>query len=175
MASLVDGYCLLLGISHNLGLLLKTADDTVNGIEEILLAHRLAVMSRGDKCRLIAHVSDVGTRESRCLTSQEVDVQCLISLHGFEMHLEDCLTLVEVGQIDVYLSVESSCAHQSRVEHVGTVGGGKDNHTAIGAEAVHLGEQGIQSVFALVVASHGRVLASCSSHGVDLVDEDNTR
>ena len=42
-----------------------------------------------------------------------------------------------------------------------------------GAESVHLGEQCVERVFALVVASHGRILAACSSHGVDFVDEDD--
>ena len=74
----------------------------------------------------------------------------------------------------MYLTIETACTQQSRVEHVGTVGGCQCDDAAIGAEAVHLGQQGVQRVLALVVAAHGGVLRTGTAHGVNLVDEDNT-
>ena len=91
------------------------------------------------------------------------------------MYLEDGFSFTQVGQVDIDLTVETSGTQQSRVEHIGTVRGCEDDHTAVGAEAVHLGEQGIQGVLTFIVTAHGGVLRTGSSHSINLIDEDDTR
>ena len=56
------------------------------------------------------------------------------------MHLEDLDTILQFGQIDVNLTVETTSTKQSLVEDIGTVGGSEDDDARVGAEAVHLGE-----------------------------------
>ena len=58
---------LLLG-SHHLGLLFQSADNTVNGIQEILLAHRFRITTSGNQGRLVTHIGDIGSRETRRLS-----------------------------------------------------------------------------------------------------------
>ena len=64
MPRLVDGYRPLLGLRHHLRLLLQSANDAVYGIEEVLLAHLLAVEAGSNQGCLVADVGNVGTRES---------------------------------------------------------------------------------------------------------------
>ena len=132
-------------------------------------------MACGNQGGLVAHVGNVGSREAGCLTGQEVDIDRLVGLHGFQVYGEDLLALVEVGQVYVYLAVEASGTQQGRVEHVGTVGGGQGDDAAVRSKAVHLGQECVQRVFALVVAAHGGVLRAGTSDGVDFVDKYNTR
>ena len=89
------------------------------------------------------------------------------------MDSEYSLALGQVGQVNVYLTVEAACAEQCLVEHIDTVGGGKDDDAGVGAEAVHLGKEGVECILALIIASHARVLAACAAYGVDFVDKDN--
>ena len=89
------------------------------------------------------------------------------------MYLEDFLALAQVGQVNMYLTVETAGTQQGIVKHIHTVGGSKDNDTAIGSEAIHLGEQGIQRVLTLIVTAHGRILGSGTAYGVDFVDEND--
>ena len=91
------------------------------------------------------------------------------------MNQEYGFPLAEVGEVYVYLAVEAARTQQSLVEDVHAVGGGQYDHAAVGAEAVHLGEQLIERVLALVVAAHRRVLAAGAAHGVYLVDKDDGR
>ena len=91
------------------------------------------------------------------------------------MHLEDGLALGQVGKIYMYLAVETSGTQQSLVEHISPVGGRHDDDTRVGTEAVHLGKQGIEGILALVVSSHGRILAARTSHGIDLINENDAR
>ena len=140
-----------------------------------MFLHHFLVVTCRNKCCLVTNVCYVGTRESWCLTCQLVYVEILIYLHRLQVHLEYRPALVEVGQINIYLSVETSCTQQCRVEHIYTVCRCKDYDTAVRAEAVHLGEQGIQRILAFVVAAHRRVLGTGTSYCVNLVDEDDTR
>ena len=175
MAGLVDGYRAFLLLGHHLGLLLQSANDAVHGIEEVLLAHFLTVMAGSYQRGLVAHIGNIGTRETRRLAGQEIHIKVLVKLQGLQVYVEHLAALVQVGQIDVYLAVEASGAHQCRVEHVGAVGGSQRDDAAVGAEAVHLRQQGVQRVLTLVVAAHGGVLAAGTPHGVYLVNEDDAR
>ena len=63
---------------------------------------------------------------------------------------------------------------QRRVEHVRSVGGRDEDDALVRFEAVHLDEQLIQRLLALVVAA-AEAGAAMTADGVDLVDEDDAR
>ena len=92
--------------------------------------------------------------------------------HLAHMHLQDLLAAqdVRVGHDD--LAVEAAGAQQRRIEHVGAVGGGDQDHALIRLEAVHLDQQLVEGLLALVVAA-AEARAAMPADGVDLVDEDD--
>ena len=87
---------------------------------------------------------------------------------------EDLLAAVDVGARNDDLAVEAARAQQRRVEHVGTVGRGDDDDAFIGLEAVHLDQQLVESLLALVIAV-AEAGAAMAADGVDFVDEDDAR
>ena len=175
MTGLMDGDAALLLLGHHLGLLLQTTDDTVDGIEEILFAYFLTVMTGGNQRGLVADIGDIGSREAGRLTGEEVDINRLVNLQWFQMYQEYLLTFVQVWQVYMDLTVETARTEQGRVEHVSTVGGSKDNDTAVGTKTVHLREQGVQRVLTLVVTTHRGVTATRTAHSIDLINEDDAR
>ena len=88
------------------------------------------------------------------------------------MDLQNALAPAHVRPRDNHPPVEAARPQQRRVEHVGAVGGGHQNDALIGVEAVHLDEQLIQRLLALVVPA-SQAGAAVAAHGVDLVDEDD--
>ena len=80
----------------------------------------------------------------------------------------------DVGPIDQHVAVEAAGAEQGGVERFGPVGGGHDDDAAVGAEAVHLDEQRVERLLALVVAADLAAAAGLAQ-GVELVDEDDAR
>ena len=90
------------------------------------------------------------------------------------VHLEDLVAPGEVRGVDLDLAVEAAGAQQRGVEHVGSVGGGDQDDAAAHVEAVHLDEQLVEGLLALVVAA-AHAGAAVATHGVDLVDEDDGR
>ena len=173
VSGFVDGNGALFLLRHDARLLLQTADDAVDSVEEVLFRDRLAVVAGGDECGFVADVGDVGTGKSGSLTCQQFDVKTVLEFEGREMHFENGHTFRQVGQINVDLSVETSGTQQRLVEHIDAVGGGQNNHSGVGAEAVHFGEQLIEGVFAFVVATEAHAFGARTSHGVDFVDEDD--
>ncbi len=81
---------------------------------------------------------------------------------------------LEVGTVDGDLAIEATRAQQGRVQDVGPVGGGDHDDPAGGVEAVHLDQQLVEGLFALVVAA-AHAGTAMAADGVDLVDEDDGR
>ena len=81
---------------------------------------------------------------------------------------------LQVRAVDRDLPVEAAGAQQRRVEDVGPVGGGDQDDAALDVEAVHLDEQLVEGLLALVVAA-AEAGAAVPADGVDLVDEDDGR
>ena len=79
-----------------------------------------------------------------------------------------------VGAIDDDLAVEAPGAQQRRVEDVGPVGGRDHDDVVLHLEAVHLDEQLVERLLALVVAA-AEAGAAVAADGVDLVHEDDAR
>src|SRR4051812_31638698 len=77
-----------------------------------------------------------------------------------------------VGAVDDDLAVEAARAQQRGVEDVGTVGGGDQDDVVLHLEAVHLDEQLVERLLALVVTA-AEAGAAVAPDGVDLVHEDD--
>ena len=81
---------------------------------------------------------------------------------------------LHVGAVEDDLAVEPAGAQERRVEDVGAVGGGDDDHVGVGVEAVHLDEDLVEGLLALVVRA-AEAGAALAADRVDLVDEDDAR
>ena len=88
--------------------------------------------------------------------------------------LEDLLATLDVGPIEDDLAVEPARSQQRRVEDVRSVRGGHDDHVRVRVEAVHLDEDLVQGLLALVVRA-AEAGAALATDRVDLVDEDDAR
>ncbi len=90
------------------------------------------------------------------------------------MNLEDLLAADDIGVRHHDLAIETAGSQQRRVEHVWAVGRGDQDHALIGLEAVHLDEQLVEGLLALVIAA-AEPGAAMAADRVDLVDEDDAR
>ena len=171
MAGLVVGHDLLLVLGEHGGLLLLAGDDHVDGLGEVLLGHAVAAEAHGAQGGLVDDVGEVGSRGARRGLGDAGQVDGALHLDVVGVDLEDGLAAGEVGQLDGDAAVKAAGAQQGRVEGLGAVGGGQDDDALVVVEAVHLGEQLVQGLLALVVGVEGAVAPL--AHGVDLVDEDD--
>ena len=172
VARFVVRYALLLERGDNRALLLDAADYAVHCIQEVLALDLLLAPARGGQGRFVADVGYVRAAEARGVLRHECDVEVRIQLEALEVDLEDLLALLELGQVHMDLTVETAGAHQGLIQNVGAVGGGEHYHSAVGSEAVHLGEELVKGVLAFVVSTETCVLAAGAADCVYFVDED---
>ncbi len=78
----------------------------------------------------------------------------------------------EVRPVDHDLPVETARPEERGVEDVRAVGGGEHDDPALRIEAVHLDEELVEGLLALVVAA-SKARAALPAYGVDLVHEDD--
>ena len=88
------------------------------------------------------------------------------------MDLEDGQAAAQVGARDDDATVEAARAQQRGIQHVGAVGRRDQDHALVALEAVHLHEQLVQRLLALVVTA-AEAGAAMTPDRVDLVDEDD--
>ena len=90
--------------------------------------------------------------------------------------LEDLAAAVLVGRRHGDAAVEAAGPQQRGVEHLGPVGRPDHDHGLVGLEAVHLGEDLVERLLALVVAAEPGVAGRARpADRVELVDEDDRR
>ena len=105
----------------------------------------------------------------------EVDVG--VERHLADVDLEDRLAAGAVGRLDGHAAVEAPRPQQRLVEHVRPVRRADHDDADGRVEAVHLGEDLVKRLLALVVAAAEAAGARSAraADGVELVDEDDRR
>ncbi len=145
----------------------------IDRLLEVALEHlRRVVAGRRQRC-LVHHLGQIGPDHAGGPPRHHVEVDVGGEAHGLRVHAQDRAPPLDRGPIDHHLAIEPSGPHQGRVEDLGPVGGGHDHDAGLGIEAVHLGEELVQRLLALVVRPHGGQTAARLSDRVNLVDEDD--
>src|SRR5689334_7470508 len=88
------------------------------------------------------------------------------------MHAQDLGASLAIRRVNHDRAVESAGSEQSGVENVRAIGGGEDDDAFGARKAIHLGQDLIQRLLALVVSAQC-VRATSTADGVDLVDEND--
>ena len=172
VADLVVGGDQALLLAHHPGLLLGAGDHAHDPLLELVHRDLAVAGAGGQQRRLVDQVGEVGAGEAGGLAGQRVEVDLLGQRLAAGVDLEDLLAALAVGAVDDDLAVEAAGPQQRRVEDVGPVGGGDQDDVVLHLEAVHLDQQLVQRLLALVVtAAHAG--AAVAADGVDLVHEDD--
>ena len=161
-------------IGHDHGFALGTHHDLVFGQLEFLHLDHTFTSTRSEQRSLVHQVGQVRTREPRSTASNHRRFNIITHRHLAHVHGQNLLATTDIGQAHHHLTVEATRAQQSRVQHVRTVGGGDHNDAVIHLEAVHLHQQLVEGLLALVVTT-AHAGATVTTDRIDFVDEDDAR
>ena len=170
----VIGGQFLLGLRHRGVAAFRAHHDLVLGVFEFGHGDEPLVAPRRQQRRLVDEVHQVGAGKARRAARQHLEIDIRRQRHLAHMHLEDLLAADDVGVRHDDLAVETARTQQRRIEHVRTVGRGDEDDALIGLEAVHLDEQLVERLLALVIAA-AKACAAMAADRVDFVDEDDAR
>ena len=176
VACFVVGGVALFFVGHQERAALGTHAELVAGFFKVEHRDFLVVEPRGEEGCFVHQVLEVCTGKSRCSLRDGLHVHVVIERHLalFQVHLQDFFAALEVGESHHNLAVKAARAEQCLVEHVGAVGGGNQDDAFVRGKAVHFHEQLVQGLFAFVVTAT-ETCATLATHGIDFVDEQNTR
>ena len=133
------------------------------------------VAPRGEERRLVDEVGQVSADHSRRRGGERAEIDLGGKRYRPRVDAKDRLAAGPVGRLDGDAPVEAAGAQQRRVEDLGPVRGGDDDHARARVEAVHLGENLVERLLALVVAARdvGAAGGTRATDRVELVDEDD--
>src|SRR5205814_8836209 len=103
---------------------------------------------------------------------QDVEIYVVGNGNLLHVHAEHFLAAAHIRQADNHAAVEAPGAKERRVQHVGPVGGCDENDAVVRFEAVHLDQELLQGLLALVVAA-AQASAATAADRVDFVDADD--
>ena len=174
MAALVIGHGELVARGDDGVLALITGDDRLDGFFHIALGDDLAVVLDGGNGGLVDDVRQfrAGAAARRAGDLRIIDVR--LGLHVLGVYAQNRLASRQIGQLDGDSAVETTRTQQRLVQNFRAVGRRQNDDALARVKAVHLGEQLVERLLALVVAAHARVVAALAD-GVDFVDEDDAR
>ena len=172
VADFVVGDDLFFVLGDAAALPLRSGDDSRDRFLELDHADHLLVGASGEDGRFIDEVGQVGAAEARRLPRQHVEVDGRVEGLVPRVDVEDLAAALDVGPVEGDVAVESSRSQKRRVEDVRPVGGSDHDHVGVGVESVHLDQELVQRLLALVVAT-AQPGASLAADGVDLVHEDD--
>ena len=174
VAALVVGGDLLLVLADDAALAARAADHAVDRLLERFAGDDRAVLPGGEQRGLVDDVGQIGAGHTDGALGQTFEVGVLRDRLALRVHPQDRAATGQVGVADRDLPVEPARTQQRGVEDVGPVGGRDQDDALPLAEAVHLDQELVEGLLALVVtaAEAGTALAA---DRVDLVDEDDAR
>ena len=124
---------------------------------------------------LVDEVREVGADHPGRRRGDRAEVDIGTERHRAGVHLQDLEPTLPVRRLHDDAPVEPAGPQQRLVEHVRAVRRRQHDHAAVGAEAVHLGEDLVERLLALVVAAEARAAAARAADGIELIDEDDRR
>jgi hypothetical protein len=145
-------------------------------VGQVRHAHAVVAAARGQQRGLVGEVREIGADHPRRRGGEGAEVDIAAQRNRSRVDLEDLAPPVAVGRLHRHAPVEAARAQQRRVQDLGPVGRAEHDDRVAGLEAVHLGEDLVERLLALVVRAHhaGRALARAADR-VELVDEDDRR
>ena len=174
MAGLVVGRVAALFLRHDHGLPLRAHHDLVLGALEVVHLDQTLVAAGGEQRRLVHQVGQIGAGHAGRAARQDVRLHIGRHRHLAHVHHENLLAAADIRQRHHHLAVEAARAQQRGIEHVGTVGRGDHDHARVALEAVHLHQQLVQRLLALVVAA-AQAGAALAADRIDFIDEHDAR
>ena len=153
---------------------MRSGNDLHHGLIQILCGNHLPLLPDGQNGSLIQKILQVRTGETGRGQGNGLQVHLFIQPLIPGINLEDVLPALDVGRTHINLPVKPAGAHQGGVQNVLPVGGCQDNDAFVFLESIHLHQELVEGLLALIVSA-AQARASAAADGVDLIDEDDWR
>mmetsp|Transcript_5597 Transcript_5597/g.13952 ORF Transcript_5597/g.13952 Transcript_5597/m.13952 type:complete len:948 (-) Transcript_5597:529-3372(-) len=151
-----------------------TLREAVHARVHVARADGGAARAHRRQLRLVHNVGQVRAHQARQVARQLQQVH--VGRHALvaQVQVQDLVPPLGVGLGHAHLAVKAARAHERGVQQVRAVGGADEHDARVGREAVHLGQQLVQRLLALLVHLAAAVsLGALEAQRVQLVHKDD--
>ena len=174
VAALVVGNRGALGFGHHATLALRSGNHALHRFLDLVHRNHRTMTAGSQQCRLIEQVRQVGAGKANGHLGELLKLNVLVHRLVLGVHAQDLLAALYVWTVDRNLTVKTAGTQQRRIQNVGAVGGGDQDDRLALLKTVHLDQQLVERLLALVVAA-AQAGSALTSHGINLIDEDDRR
>src|SRR5262249_10453930 len=139
---------------------------------EIMHRNNLLVVASGVERGLIDKVGQIGAGESGSAASDDRNINVFAERNLARVDGQDAFASLHVGTVDDHAAVKTPGTKQRRVQHIGPVGRGDQDHAVVRFKTVHFDQQLVECLFALVVPA-AKSRAAMASDCVNFVNEND--
>ena len=153
MTSFVISDQTLAALSHDTVFLFGTDHDSLDGITDFVIADFSELTTGGQDRGFVQQVGEVSTRVTGGTTRHLVEVDIFRQRLAASMNAQNLQTTGVVRAIDRDLTIKATRTHQGCIKHIRTVGRRNDDDACVALKAIHLGEELVEGLLALVIAT----------------------
>ena len=161
-----------LPFGHHHALALRTHQNFVFGLFEILHFHQTRIAPGGHQSSFVAQIGQVGAGHTGCATGDHTGVHVLGDGHLAHVHIQNLLATTNIGQGHIHLAVKATRAEQCSIQNVRTVGRSDHDDADVGLKTIHLHQHLVQGLLALVVSA-AQTGATLATDRVNFIDKDD--
>ena len=174
MAALVVGNRGALGLGHHATLALRTGNHALHRFLDLVHRDHGTMAAGSQQRRLVEQICQIGAGEANGHMGELLKLHVLVHRLVLGMHAQDLLAALHIRTVDRDLTVKTTGAQQCRIQDVRTVGRSDQDDRLALLKTVHLDQQLVERLLALVVTA-AQASSALTSHGIDLIDEDDRR
>ena len=172
VACLVVGRELFLFGGHDTALLLRAGHHFHGCFLDVLHRDGLAAAAGSQQGSLVDEVFQVSARKTSGALRDDFQGHIRGQRLILGVDFQDLLTALDIGQAHIDLTVKAAGTEQSLIQNISTVGSGHDDDAIVGLKAIHLHQQLVQGLLALVVAA-AEAGTTLTAHRIDLINKDD--
>ena len=174
VAALVVGNRGALGLGHHATLALRSGDDTLHRFLDLVHRDHGTMTAGSQQRRFVEQVRQIGTGKANGHLGELLKLHVLVHRLVLGMHAQNLLAALYVRTVDRNLAVKTAGTQQRRIQNVRAVGGGDQDDRLALLKTVHLDQQLVERLLALVVTA-AQTGSALTSHGINLIDKDDRR
>ena len=174
VTALVVGNRGALGLGHHTTLALRTGNHALHRLLDLVHRDHRTMAAGSQQCRLVEQICQIGAGEANGHLGELLKLYVLVHRLVLGMYAQDLLAALHIRTVDRNLTVKTTGAQQCRIQNIGAVGRSDQDDRLALLKTVHLDQQLVERLLALVVTA-AQASSALTSHGIDLIDEDDRR
>ena len=163
----------LFPVIHCHRLALGTHQNFVFCFVKIFQRYLAFVLTGSQQSGFVNQIGQIGPRETGRAAGHRGQINVFCQRNFFDVNLQNFFPPLNIRIGNRHLTVKTPRTQQSRIQNIGTVGRRNQNYALIIVKAVHLHQQLVQRLFALVIAA-AQTGTAMAADRVNFIDKQQT-